>query len=59
MLNKNLDIDMYVKNDLNRGKICETNKPNKTEIQIRVFGQMLAYVDRGLRTQAKSHVRKI
>ena len=47
------------KKDLNKGKICETSKPNKVKIQIRISGHMPAYVDRGLRTQAKSHVRKI
>ena len=38
------------KKDLNRGKICETSKPNKAEIRIKVSGQMPVYVDGGLRT---------
>ena len=37
---------------LNRGKICEKNKPNKIEIRIRVSGQMPTYPNRGLRTHA-------
>ena len=44
---------------LNRGKIRETNKPNKTKIRIRVSRKILAYADRGLCTQAKSDVHRI
>ena len=44
---------------LNRGKIYETNKPNKIEIRIRVSRQMPACADRGLCTQDLTCVRML
>ena len=37
---------------LGKGKICETSKPIKEEIRIRVFGQAPAYAEFKLRTYA-------
>ena len=47
------------KKDLNRGKMCETSKPNKAKIRISVSQKMPAYADKGLLMQDLTCMHRI